>query len=81
MTCQHLQRAAALLPHPLCEDEYRIADYEEFLAQNELGLAFEFLEGIGEANECSREFWTALLAAAENMNSEQYALLCRKHLE
>jgi hypothetical protein len=53
-TTDHLTNAFRLLPENLKEgDTETIASYREFLEQNELELAMEQLEGLGEQNTCS----------------------------
>jgi hypothetical protein len=82
ITRLYLDNARNLLPSPL-KDESKgrgIEAYEEWLSSNELGLAFDELEMLGEANSCSREFWQELLAAAENMGLVEPAERCRARL-
>jgi len=71
ITKQHFEAARALLPSSLIEypesEQGSLKGFEEYLAYNELELALDELEGLGDANHCSAEFWQELAAAAENM--------------
>jgi hypothetical protein len=70
ITRQHLDAARSQLPK----------EYEDWLAHNELELAFDELEGIGLEVTCNHAFWSELLAAAENMSLPEHAERCRQQL-
>ena len=61
-----LERARRTLPAELASDR-ALVEYQEFLDHNELELACDVLEAYAEDHPVSREFWLALLAAAEKM--------------
>jgi hypothetical protein len=42
--------------------------YDDYLAHNELGLAFDVLVQIGEAQNAQRSFWACLALAATEMD-------------
>lgn len=65
-TRAHLERARALLA-----DDPQLARYQEFLDQNELELALDELEQVGEGAPV--EYWTALHAAAEEMGLAEHS--------
>jgi hypothetical protein len=71
---QHLNAAKSELPTE------RLAGYEDWLSHNELELAFDELEAIGNEAARSRTFWSELLAAAKNMRLRDRADRCRKKL-
>ncbi len=77
ITERHLAAARALLPSPMVEfpesEAGSIRGFEDYLSHNELGLALDELEGLGEANHCPAEFWQELAAAAENMELTKQA--------
>jgi hypothetical protein len=50
-----------------------LAQYEEFLAANELQLALDELEGIAEQSACPPTFWVALKDAAGRMELRGHA--------
>jgi hypothetical protein len=68
-TRQHLESAFAYLPPSpkVGEDGGNVALYREYLEQNELELALDELEMLGEANPVSAAFWQSLLQAALEM--------------
>jgi hypothetical protein len=78
----HLEAAARLLPkHPrVGDDGGTIENYRNFLAHNELGLALDELEALGEANEVSESYWRELASAADLMELEIEAARCRSRL-
>ena len=82
VTRLHLERARNLLPLALREraEGGSLAEFEDFLSQNELGLAFDELELIGVENPCPPEFWREMLFAAENMQLFEQAERCRARL-
>lgn len=69
ITRKHLEKARSLLPSPIVQGEQTesIGAYQEFIEHNELECALDQLEGLGEANACSQEFWQELRLATENM--------------
>ena len=71
-TRSHLGRATALLPPDAAQSDSagRIDRYFEYLGHNELQLALDELEGIGENNEVSNEYWLELRSAAQEMGLE-----------
>ena len=58
----------------------RLAEYEEYLAHNELELALDELEQIGEEGVRSISYWQNLLAAADNMGLAKHAVRYRRKL-
>jgi hypothetical protein len=48
--------------------------YQEYLDANELQLALEELEGLGQQNEASPAFWDMLRTAAERMQLREHAV-------
>ena len=82
ITRSHLATARSLIPDiiPPSDEGYSLTRYDDWLLHNELELAFDELEGLGEENDFGHEFWKALLAAAENMGLEKHAKRCRDSL-
>lgn len=82
-TARHLIAARGEVTHefPTILDGGGIDRFDEFLAINELELAFDELEEIGSEWECSQCFWEELLFAAENMKLLEHATRCRNRLE
>jgi hypothetical protein len=78
----HLGSARKHLPSSFKENAEggSLANFEEYLSYNELGLAFDELEMIGMENDCPPEFWRDLIAAAENMELFEEAEKCRGRL-
>ena len=72
----HLSRAAALLPASLVESDEggRLDRYREWIEHNELELALDELEGLGENNPVPRPFWAHLRDAAIEMRLDQHLL-------
>jgi hypothetical protein len=68
-TRQHLQGALAQLPSPAQpgEDGGAVEMYREYLDENELELALDELEMLGDANPVPPGFWHSLLKAALEM--------------
>jgi len=66
-----LEQARQALPEP--SDQQRpeyvaiLAEYQEYLEHNELGLAFDALEALGHLIPGRKAFWNDLIRAAENM--------------
>jgi hypothetical protein len=72
-------RARSLLPMQLAESEGSLARLAEWLYHNELGLALDELQALGEDNAATSEFWRALRSAAERMGlAEQAERLSRR---
>ncbi|MBA3426895.1 MAG: hypothetical protein ACR2HO_12895 [Rubrobacteraceae bacterium] len=71
----HLGKARNLLPLTTREDiETGSLDrFENWLGHNELELALDELEGLGELNTCSSQFWRELLRAARNMGLREHS--------
>jgi len=71
ITEMFLGRARQALPEP--SDQQRpeyvaiLAEYQEYMEHNELGLAFDALEALGHLVPSRKVFWTDLVRAAENM--------------
>ena len=64
-----LERAKRALPSKAREEEYaaHLAQYKEFLDHNELELALDELEELGNLVPCRGGFWRDLTRAAESM--------------
>jgi hypothetical protein len=60
------------------EDTASLANFDEYLAHNELGLALEEIADIGSKYACAAAFWKRLEAAAEAMERRDSALLYRE---
>ena len=58
-----------------------IREYEEFLDHNELELAMDMLEHAVQGLSAPPEFWSKLLAAAENMGLPKRVADFRAELE
>src|SRR5262245_18731777 len=82
-TQRHLEEARKQLPAQLAEsgEGWSLLQYAEWLAHNELELAFDELEGLGSENNCRREFWVEMHAAAANMGLLDKAALCLQPVE
>jgi hypothetical protein len=63
-TTAHLDAARAQLR----PDAHGLRDYDDYLAHNELALAFDVLVQIGEAEKAKQHFWTFLASAAADMD-------------
>ncbi len=70
ITKEYLKNALELLPKNSIpgEEGQSIKQYQEYLVHNELELALDELAALGEANDCSSNFWNFLILAADNMN-------------
>lgn len=68
-TRRHLMAARDPLPSPMREDieTGNLDRLEDWLAHNELELALDELEGLGETNARSPRFWREPSHAAGNM--------------
>ncbi len=78
----HLESAFRMLPErPASNPEGgSVAGYREYLDHNELGLAYEELEGLAEVNRVSEEFWLHMLEAARRMNLPECVERCQQRL-
>jgi hypothetical protein len=74
ITTQHLEHARALVPFSAAAqpDNEAIRRYEDWLDHNELELALDELEAMGEQHVGSTAFWQELLAAARNMGLTEH---------
>jgi hypothetical protein len=68
-----LDRARTLLPPQPVEGEGSLDRLAEWLDHNELDLALDELELLGEDNSAPAPFWQALRTAAERMGLTQHA--------
>ena len=72
-TTAHLRRAARLLPEvPAPSEDGRVEQFREYLEHNELELALDALEALGECNPVPSEFWGHLREAAAEMRLEKH---------
>ncbi len=78
-TRAHLENAFAQLPaSPVDGEEGGSAqEYREWLDYNELELALDELEMLGEVNGVERTFWEFLLQAATEMDLNDHAMRYR----
>ncbi|HET6910625.1 MAG TPA: hypothetical protein VFH54_14920 [Mycobacteriales bacterium] len=79
-TTAHLHAARSALPAVSNEADRTFADY---LDHNELGLAFEVLATVAEAEGAPPQCWAALARAADEMtlsSDDEAALLVRRHV-
>lgn len=69
-----------MLPLPITEEPSigSIERFEEYLSHNELELAMDELEGLGELNSDPLDFWHELASAAENMGLRDRAAIYRR---
>jgi hypothetical protein len=65
--CRDFDRARALLPSPLAEAEGSVARLAEWLDHNELELALDELEALGEDISSPPAYWGHLRSAAERV--------------
>jgi len=79
----HLEAARSLLPVGARGSDERgfIEDYQEFLEHNELELAFDELEMLGQANSVPQAYWHELSSAARLMKLEDKEARCRSRGE
>lgn len=83
ITHGYLEQAITHLPGNAvleCEDG-SLERCRDWLEHNELGLAFEELEALGRVNDVPREYWLALLGAAENMGNPGSIAECKRALD
>ncbi len=78
-----LEGARALLPAAAVAgpEGASIGSYREFMEHNELELALDELELLGDANPVPDDFWRGLLAAAELMKLDRRAQRISSRLE
>jgi hypothetical protein len=69
---QDFERARALLPSRPSQSEGNVARLVEWLDHNELGLALDELESLGQDNAAGPEYWRNLLSAAERMELAEH---------
>ena len=74
ITSRHLKAAFNQLPLSIKEEPSvgSVKRFHDWLAHNELELALDELEGLGQLNSCASEFWRELLAAARNMDLPEH---------
>ena len=65
-------RARALLPSPPAEAEGSLSRLAEWLGHNELELALDELEALGEDNAAPPAYWELLQSAAERMGLTEH---------
>jgi hypothetical protein len=75
ITRWHLDSATEFLPDAWLDAAERgpMAQYYEWIYHNELELALDELERLGDENGATTAFWRELLVAAENMGLAQHA--------
>ena len=70
-----LEGARLSLPVPSTENkveyDHLLSQYKEFIDHNELGLALDYMELLGQLVPCSRAFWRSLLRAAQLMELKE----------
>jgi len=71
--------ARSLLPSPPAENQGSESRLNEWLDQNELELALDELEALGENNAAPPAYWQALVSAAERMGLAQHKDRLIKH--
>lgn len=89
VTRWHLEQARQQLPLPVREnagelpdhDFATLASYEEYLNYNELELALDQLEALGELNDCRGGFWRELEKAAKMMELNERAAILHQRFE
>ncbi len=66
--------AVRLLPNPVLprEDGGSLEAYQDWLSHNELELALDELDILGESNPVPRQYWLELAAAAELMKLNEH---------
>jgi len=81
-TRTYLESAFAQLPASPVEGEEggSVQEYREWLAHNELGLALDELEMLGDENPVGRSFWEFLLQAATEMKLDDRSLRYQEKL-
>lgn len=82
ITRAHLSTAERLLPKDAVPGEggCSLSRYREWLDHNELELALDELACVGDENTAPREFWRALMEAAQNMGLTDHAEAYAKSL-
>ena len=72
---KHLRAGVDLLPQSFIDNKAGYASgksFQDFFEAREYKLALDQLEGLGEINEASKEFWQELFEAANLMKLEGY---------
>jgi hypothetical protein len=72
-TCRHLEAAKECLVGQHGIDKEALNEYQGFLDHNELELALDELEAVGEEATSDQRFWQYLILAAENMGLQKHA--------
>jgi hypothetical protein len=88
-TRRYLERARQLLPSPIRENDGAIPEYDlatlaaygELLDHNELELALDRLDGLGELNDCPGGYWRNLFKAALLMGLNERAAALHRRFE
>lgn len=70
---QDFDRARAMFPAQPVEREGHLTQLGEWLDHNELELALDELESLGEDNAAPTAYWMALQSAAERMGLSERA--------
>lgn len=83
ITKRHLETGVSLLPENVHSDPEAgsVERFKDYIEHNELELALDELEGLGEANPCGPSFWKELLVAAETMQLSKQAERYRSKLK
>ncbi len=83
VTLRHLAACRFYLPEVLPSEEARAAEREwaHYLHHNELALALEEAEALGELCSAPAAFWRELRLAAENMGSNDAAERYAAHVQ
>ena len=71
--CRDFDRAQALLPSPPAEAQGSVARLAEWLEHNELEMALDELESLGEDNAAGPAYWQHLRLAAGRMGLAGHA--------
>ena len=81
-TCAHLENAFGQLPPSPVDGEEggSVKLYQDFLDHNELELALDELEMLGEANDVSPTFWKSLLEAVKELKITDRAVRYQKKI-
>ena len=70
----YLDKAFKLLPSTVINNPEggSVSEYKKYLLHNELELALDELEGLGEANDFPEEYWQQLFNAAKEMGLNKH---------
>jgi hypothetical protein len=77
---QDFDRAIQLLPSPVIEEDGSVARLIEWLDHNELGLALDELEALGDVNQVPPDYWRLLATAAQRMGLLNQCERLKNHL-